>query len=149
MLLSGAQRSAWRFWFGVFLATSWTIYMATLAWGTRGPLTSCLLLGVAGLTFGFIFKAEGFLSRRGTRFSEKARHLKEPTTDALSDAPGFHDFVEAELETTRGTPPSATETAWRLALADFWGRTRRKALAVGAGAELVAILVGSLLYRIS
>ena len=75
--------------------------------------------------------------------------MKEPTTDALSDAPGFHDFVEAELETTRGTPPSATETAWRLALADFWGRTRRKALAVGAGAELVAILVGSLLYRIS
>ncbi|MGN0910803.1 MAG: hypothetical protein ACI4NV_05200 [Thermoguttaceae bacterium] len=149
MLLSGAQRSAWRFCLGAFLATSWTIYMATLAWGTLGPLSSCLLLGVAGLTFGLIFKVEGFLSRRGTRFSEKARNLKAPTTDALSDALEFHDFVEAELEATRGTPPSATETACRLALADFWERTRRKALALGAGAELVAILVGSLLYRIS
>ena len=123
--------------------------MATCAWGTRGPLSSCLFLGVAGLAFGLIFKAEGILSRGGTRFSEKARHLKSPTTDALSDDPEFHDFVEAELEETRGTPPSATETACRLALADFWERTRRKALALGAGAELGAILLWSLLNKIS
>lgn len=149
MLLSGAQRSAWRFCLGAFLAAGWTIYMATRAWGTYGPLSSCLLLGVAGLTFGLIFKVERFLSRGGARFSERARSLKAPTTDALSDAPEFHDFVEAELEATRGAPPSATETAFRLALADFWERTRRKALALGAGAELAAILLGNLLYRIS
>lgn len=149
MLLSGAQRSAQRFCLGAFLAAGWTIYMATCAWGTRGPLSSCLFLGVAGLAFGLIFKAEGILSRGGTRFSEKARHLKSPTTDALSDDPEFHDFVEAELEETRGTPPSATETACRLALADFWERTRRKALALGAGAELGAILLWNLLNRIS
>lgn len=149
MLLSGAHRSAWRFGLGATLATGWTCYMATRAWGTYGPLSSCLLLGVAGLTFGLIFKLEWFLAREGSRFSEKARRLKAPTTDAMSDSPESRDFADMELAESQDVPPSATETACRLALADLWGRTRRKAQALGACAELVAILLGRLLHRIS